>query len=230
MSQGAGVQAACFEPGESKERWLPRKSLPGVNFHCWKPAKNAIKSGASKEVKAGRKMPVTETSAGIKIRDARPEDASEIARIFNQGVQDQLATFENTFARPEDRFLWIVARPTKFPVVVAQLKHTLVGWASLGPYSPKSCYNGIAELSIYIDRNYRSHGVGQLLMAALQEAAKDHGFYKLIGRLMADNDGSRKLCRSTGWREVGIYNKHAKLGGKWHDLVLVEYPIPENMK
>ncbi len=175
-------------------------------------------------------MATLEAATGIKLREAQPEDASEIARVFNQGVQDQLATFENTFARPEDRYLWIVARPAKYPVIVAQLKHTLIGWASLGPYSPKPCFSGIAELSIYIDRNYRSHGVGQLLMKALQDAARDRGFYKLIGRIMADNEGSRKLCQAAGWREVGTHHKHATLGNQWHDLVLVEYPIPENMK
>ena len=175
-------------------------------------------------------MATLEAATEIKLREARPEDASEIARVFNQGVQDQLATFENAFARPEDRYLWIVARPAKYPVIVAQLKHTLIGWASLGPYSLKYCFSGIAELSIYIDRNYRSHGVGQLLMKALQDAARDRGFHKLIGRLLANNEGSRKLCQAAGWREVGTYHKHAKLGNKWHDLVLVEYPISENMK
>ncbi len=175
-------------------------------------------------------MATAETAAEIKIREAIPEDAAEITRVFNQGVQDQLATFENTFARPEDRYLWIIARPVKYPVMVAQLKHTLVGWASLSPYSPKKCYSGIAELSIYIDRNFRTHGVGQMLMKVMQAAARDKGFHKIIGRLMADNQGSRKLCQSTGWREVGIHQRHAKLVGKWQDLVLVEYSIPENMK
>ena len=64
----------------------------------------------------------------------------------------------------------------------------------------------------------------------MQEAARDKGFHKVIGRLMADNQGSRKLCQSTGWREVGIHQRHAKLVGKWQDLVLVEYSIPENMR
>lgn len=175
-------------------------------------------------------MSNTKSASDITIREAKPDDASEIARVFNQGVQDQLATFENTFARPEDRYLWIVARPEEYPVMVAQLKHTLVGWASLTPYSPKNCYNGIAELSIYIDRNFRTHGVGQNLMQIMQEIACDKGYHKMIGRLMADNKGSRKLCEATGWREVGIHQSHAKLSGVWQDLVLVEYSIPKNMK
>jgi phosphinothricin acetyltransferase len=47
---------------------------------------------------------------------------------------------------------------------------------------------------------------------------------------MADNQPARKLCQLMGWKEVGVHEKHGKLGNEWHDLVLVEYPIPENRK
>lgn len=173
---------------------------------------------------------MSEWTEPIRIRPARIEDAKEIARIYNQGVQDRAATFENAFVTPEERYLWLVARPEKYPVLVAEVKHTMMGWASLAPYSPRACYHGIAELSIYIDRSLRGHGVGQELMKALQQAARDKGYHKLIGRIMADNEPGRKLCQVTGWREVGLHEKHGKLGGEWHDLVLMEYLIPENLK
>ena len=166
----------------------------------------------------------------LKIRPARPEDAKEIARIYNQGVQDRAATFENAYVTPEERYLWLVARPDRFPVLVAEIKHTMMGWASLTPYSPRRCFDGVAELSLYIDRNLRGHGVGQELMKALQDVAREKGYYKLIGRVMADNEPGRKLCNLMGWREVGVYEKHGKLGNEWHDLVLMEHLIPENMK
>ena len=40
---------------------------------------------------------------------------------------------------------------------------------------------------------------------------------------------ARKMCQLTGWQEVGIHTKHAKFGAEWHDLVLVEHLIPENI-
>jgi phosphinothricin acetyltransferase len=169
-----------------------------------------------------------EWSGPLKIRAARVDDAKEIARIYNQGVQDRAATFENAYVTPEERYLWLVARPDKYPVMVAEVKHTLMGWASLTPYSPRHCYDGVAELSIYIDRSLRGHGVGLELMKAMQNAAREKGYYKLIGRIIADNEPARKLCQETGWKEVGIHEKHGKLGSVWHDLVLVEYGIAEN--
>ena len=173
---------------------------------------------------------MAEWTEPIKIRPARVEDAKEIARIYNQGVQDRAATFENAFVTPEERYLWLVARPEKYPVLVAEVKHTMMGWASLAPYSPRACYSGIAELSIYIDRSLRGHGVGQELMKAMQQAAREKGYYKLIGRVMAENEPGRKLCQVTGWKEVGVHERHGKLEGVWHDLVLVEFLMAENQK
>ena len=173
---------------------------------------------------------MTEWSGPLKIRPARIDDAKEIARIYNQGVQDRAATFENAYVTPEERYIWLVARPERYPVLVAEVKHTLMGWASLTPYSPRHCYDGIAELSLYIDRSLRGHGVGQELMKAMQNIAREKGYHKLIGRVMADNEPARKLCQLMGWKEVGVHETHGKLGGEWHDLVLVEYPIAENRK
>jgi L-amino acid N-acyltransferase YncA len=173
---------------------------------------------------------MTDWTEPLKVRPARVGDAKEIARIYNQGVQDRTATFENAYVTPEERYLWLVARPDRYPVLVAEVKHTLMGWASLTPYSPRRCYDGIAELSIYIDRSLRGHGVGLELMKAMQNAAREKGYHKLIGRIIEANDGARKLCQETGWKEVGVHEKHGKLGGDWHDLVLVEFCIPENRK
>src|SRR5579864_9324095 len=128
---------------------------------------------------------MAEWTEPIKLRAARVVDAKEIARIYNQGVQDRAATFENSYVTPEERYLWIISRPDQYPVLVAEVKHTMMGWASLTPYSPRACYKGIAELSIYIERSLRGHGVAQELMKAMQNAASERGFYKLMGRLMA---------------------------------------------
>ncbi|MGH9397665.1 MAG: arsinothricin resistance N-acetyltransferase ArsN1 family A [Terriglobia bacterium] len=172
---------------------------------------------------------MAEWTEPLKVRPARVDDAKEIARIYNQGVQDRVATFENAYVSPEERYLWLVARPEKYPVLVAEVKHTLMGWASLAPYSPRACYSGIAELSIYIDRSLRGHGVGQELMKGMQATAREKGYHKLVGRITEANAPGRKLCEVTGWREVGVHKKHAKLANEWHDLVLVEYLIPENL-
>jgi len=66
-------------------------------------------------------------------------------------------------------------------------------------------------------------------MTALVEEAKRLGYWKLVSRVFLSNFASRNLCKSCGFREVGIYEKHAKLDGKWVDKVIVERLIHENL-
>jgi predicted nucleotidyltransferase component of viral defense system len=67
------------------------------------------------------------------------------------------------------------------------------------------------------------------LMRTIQARALASGHFKIIGRFLAHNEASRVLCRLGGWREVGIHQKHARLDGRWYDVALVEFLIPENL-
>src|SRR5208283_297003 len=166
----------------------------------------------------------------LKVRPAELKDASDIARIYLQATQDNLATFENFLHTPEERTHWVNEHGGKYPLVVAELNDWILGWAALSPYLVRPRIEGIAELLIYIDRDYRRHGVGRELMRAIQSTARKEGHHKLIGRFVAHNDAGRTLCRMTGWREVGMHQKHTLLEGRWHDVVVVEFLITENLK
>ena len=61
-------------------------------------------------------------------------------------------------------------------------------------------------------------------------AAEEAGFWKLVSRVFIDNNASRKLIGSLGFREVGIYEKHAKLDDVWRDVIIVERLISSNLK
>ena len=163
----------------------------------------------------------------ITIRPAKDGDAAAIADIYNQGIADRGATFETQPRSRED----IQARmaDARFPLLVADNAGTVVGWAGLSSYRSRACYAGIAEFSIYLDRGTRGHGVGRQLLQALIEAAREGGYWKLVSRVFPFNTASRALCRACGFREVGIYEKHARLDGQWMDVVIVERLIPENL-
>jgi phosphinothricin acetyltransferase len=66
-------------------------------------------------------------------------------------------------------------------------------------------------------------------MAALVDEAERLGFWKLVSRIFPENAASRGLCRAMGFREVGVYEKHARLDGVWRDCVIVERLIDANL-
>jgi phosphinothricin acetyltransferase len=84
----------------------------------------------------------------------------------------------------------------------------------------------VAECSVYVAREWRGKGAGRVALAALIEAAEAAGFWKLLSRIFVENEASRRLVRSLGFREVGVYEKHAQLDGVWRDVVIVERLLP----
>ena len=165
----------------------------------------------------------------IQIRVATVADAAAIAEIYNQGIEDRVATYETEPRSAEDRKAWLRTIAGRYPVVVAEVDGQIVGWAGAGPYRPRECYRGIGEFSMYVHRAWRGRGMGGLLLSALINEAERLGFWKLLSRIFPFNEASRALCRKQGFREVGVYEKHARLDGHWLDVVIVERLIPANL-
>jgi phosphinothricin acetyltransferase len=67
-------------------------------------------------------------------------------------------------------------------------------------------------------------------MEALIAASERAGFWKLVSRVFPQNTASLRLLKSLGFREVGRYEKHAKLDGAWLDVVIVERLLPANVR
>jgi phosphinothricin acetyltransferase len=163
------------------------------------------------------------------IRRARPEDAAAIAEIYTQGILERIATFESEPRTPEMMLAWLAEHDERHPVLVAERAGRVLGWASISSYRPRACYAGVGEFSIYLYRDARGQGIGKVLLDALIDEARRLGYWKLLSRVFPFNTASRRLCAALGFREVGIYEKHAKLDGRWLDVVIVERLIPENL-
>ncbi len=156
-------------------------------------------------------------------RPAVPEDAGAIARIYNGGIEERIATFETRPRTAEEIRSWFGGR---HPVVVVEEGGKVLAFAATSEYRSRECYAGVAEFSVYADRG---RGAGGMAMGALIPAAERAGFWKLVSRVFVENAPSRRLLRSAGFREVGVYEKHARLDGAWRDVVIVERLLPSNL-
>ncbi len=163
----------------------------------------------------------------MQVRSATPNDAATIAAIYNQGIEDRIATFETRFRTSEDVQAWFDER---HPVLVVEQDDEIVAFASSSAYSARDCYAGIAECSVYVRRDMRHLGAGRVALQSLIDAAEAVGIWKLVSRVFIDNTASRKLIGSLGFREVGMYEKHGKLDGVWRDVIIVERLISSNLK
>jgi L-amino acid N-acyltransferase YncA len=157
--------------------------------------------------------------ANVKVRSAKPPDAARVAEIFNQGVEDRVATFETDPASVGKAAGWI----EQDVVIVAERDGEVVGWAKAGPYADRHhYYDGVREATLYVERSARRGGLGGTLLDALAGAAADAGAHKLIGKIFTSNAPSIALVEGLGWREVGVHRRHGTLDGEWKDVLVVE--------
>ena len=152
-------------------------------------------------------------------RAAIRSDAARIVAIYNQGMEDRVATFETEPRTPEQILKWF---DEGYPVFVSGEKRTIQAYAAAFPYRSRPCYDGVREFSVYVAREGRDRGFGKAALGALIDDAKARGWWKLLSRIFPENQASRRLCAALDFREVGIYEKHGRLDGKWMNTVIVE--------
>lgn len=156
----------------------------------------------------------------ITVRSATLIDAPALVRIYNQGIERRIATFETRLRTAEDIAGWFGV--PNHPVLVAEDESEVLGWIAASDYRPRACYAGIGEFSVYVATAAQGRGAGSLLMEAFIPACAEAGLWKILSRIFVENTPSLALCRKHGFREVGIYEKHAQLDGVWRDVVIVE--------
>lgn len=157
------------------------------------------------------------------VRLATPEDAEAISRIYNQGIEDRVATLETELRTPEERRRWLAGRSPRHPVIVAEDEHgEVVGWGSLNVFNPRDSYRFVADFSVYAERSHRGKGVGTALLMRLIELGREHGFHKLALSAFPSNTGGMALYAKFGFRTVGVYKEQGLLDGQWVDTIVME--------
>jgi L-amino acid N-acyltransferase YncA len=154
-------------------------------------------------------------------RTAVPDDAEAIAGIFEQGIEDRVATFETAVPTAEEWRRRLVSGEEL--VLVAEQEGLVIAFAVAGPYTDQHpYYAGIREATMYVERGSRRRGVGLGLLNALAGAAEERGLYKLVGKILTTNEASIALVRECEFREVGVHLRHGRLDGEWKDVLVVE--------
>jgi phosphinothricin acetyltransferase len=154
----------------------------------------------------------------VEIRDLRPLDWPEVARIYEEGIGTGDATFELDVP---SWAAWDAAHLPEHRLVVS-LDGEVVGWAALSPVSERACYEGVAEHSIYIAERMRGLGFGRQLLAVLISSSETGGIWTLQSGIFPENAASLALHASLGFRVVGVRERLGRRHGAWRDVLLLE--------
>lgn len=164
----------------------------------------------------------------LTIRPAREADAQALREIFNEAVEDGLATFDAVPCSLEDqkRLIADALQSARCPMLVAEVRNWVCGSVAIEAFHARRGLEDMGEVVIFVRRSFRSYGVGRQLMRVAQKEAARLGYRKLLGHVLADNLDSLRLCQATGWTVVGTYLQHARHQSRLRDVVIVEYLVP----
>lgn len=152
------------------------------------------------------------------VRAMTTTDLDEVRRIYALGIATRNATFETEVPSPQALDAkWIAGQRW-----VVELDGAVAGWAAMTRVSPRDCYRGVGETSIYVDTALTGRGLGRALLARQVEAALAGGFWTLQTSIFPENEASLALHRRAGFREVGRRERIAQLDGAWRDTILLE--------
>ncbi|WP_313342423.1 N-acetyltransferase family protein [Sedimentibacter sp.] len=157
----------------------------------------------------------------FEIKEMKSSDWEQVKNIYLEGIKTGIATFQSEFDLPS----WEKWNQDHINScrLVAILNNEILGWAALSPTSKRLVYSGVAEVSIYIKKQYSGHGVGTGLLNKLIVVAEKNGFWTLQSGIIRENTASIELHKKCGFRVVGIREKLGKMeNGIWHDVVLME--------
>jgi phosphinothricin acetyltransferase len=164
------------------------------------------------------------------IRLAAIDDLPGIVDIYNHEVIHTTATLDTEPVTVDERRQWFEDHaPERYPILVAEDDDSLLGWASLSPWSERRGYARTVESSVYIAVEHRRRGVGKALLAAILGRARELGYGVVLARISSgEGSASRTLHESAGFRLVGRMHRVGQKLGRILDIDLLEAPLEDD--
>jgi L-amino acid N-acyltransferase len=159
----------------------------------------------------------------MRTRLVEPRDAEATRAIYNVEVLESTVTFDITPRTLADQQVWIAEHSGGHPAIVAvDDDDTLLGFASLSPFKPRAAYAPTVEDSVYVHRDARGRGVGEVLLREIVRLGTDHGFHSAVARIVGGHEASIALHRKCGFEEIGCEREVGRKFGRWLDVVLMQ--------
>ena len=161
----------------------------------------------------------------MKLEIVRMEDCHgpAVLAIFEEGIATRHATFETSAPSWEE----YKAAHIMECCFVAKEDAVVLGWVSLSSTSPRKCYSGVAEVSLYVREKARRQGIGLALLEKIIAESEARGFWTLQGATFPENTASLRLQARCGFRVIGHRERVAKLDDVWRDSILTERRSPK---
>jgi len=161
----------------------------------------------------------------VLIRDAKPDDAAGIVSLFNPIIEARSFTlFDTPFTIEAERsYIAGLAPRDIFHVAVRASDNAVVGFQSMAPFATYThAFDHVGVIGTYVDLESRRQGIAKCLFHATFEAARRKGYEKIFTYIRADNPVALATYKQHDFRIIWKADRHAKLHGRFVDVIIVE--------
>jgi phosphinothricin acetyltransferase len=140
----------------------------------------------------------------MNIRNAEIKDIDRINDIHNQAINEKFKVAYLTPWTNDMMLQWFKEHDSReYPIYVIEIDNIVNGFVYINPYRPgRIALKQTAEISYFIDKNYRRRGIGKKLIEYMESQCYKLGIKTLFAIIIDNNDVSIKLiekCRYTKW-------------------------------
>lgn len=158
----------------------------------------------------------------LKIRKANLKDLDRITEIYNEAIVKTTATFDTQPKTLKEQRVWFSNHGSKYPILVAEERGLVIGWASLSQWSDRCAYSDTAEISLYVKEEFQNKGVGKKLLEKVLQKGQEAGLHTVIARIAEGGEASIHLHKSMGFEHIGIMREVGRKFGKLLDVHLLQ--------
>jgi phosphinothricin acetyltransferase len=172
---------------------------------------------------------------GLRIRAAKREDAQELLELYAPYVEKTAITFEVTVPSVEEFAGRILQTLQRYPYIVAEENHEILGYAYTGPLKERAAYDWAVETSIYVKMGRTRGGIGKMLYASLEETSRRQHILNMNACIASPVVEDEYLTRNSidfhehlGYALVGTFHQCGFKFGRWYDMVWMEKIIGDH--
>ncbi|HEY2124717.1 MAG TPA: GNAT family N-acetyltransferase, partial [Chthoniobacterales bacterium] len=111
--------------------------------------------------------------------------------------------------------------PDEYPFWVLQMDDQVVAWLTFKSFLPRCAYRGTAELSVYVNQDFRRRGLARRLLEEAIVRAPALGLTALVGLIFAHNEPSLRLFGELGFTRWGLLPRVARMAEVERDLTIM---------
>ena len=165
----------------------------------------------------------------IKLRNATLDDAPRLVEIYSYYVENTATSLE--YGTPSiEKFKMRMNRTQKhYPYLVAEIDGKIIGYAYASMMNWREGCRFAAELTIYLDKNFRRQGAGKKLYGELEKILREQGIKNLYAGVICPdvedeyaNFDSFNFHQHLGFKLCGKFQNMGYKFNRWYNVIWME--------